>query len=566
MLDLKRKGHGKYNSRSLNLTMKWRFGMKKSLLSLLMMALVGLFLLPNTAMAVGTLETDLDVASGGWAGNDDIDFAADLFGTTTSAVPVPKGLLAYLWGTNVPIDQQIRLTITMANGVWSENLDATDTTGTGTWTTDDFNTDPNIVQSDGGQDGDDFIELTITTQNTDAADDIDVNDQDDFEIGVDGLVGLSGDINASTTMINVNSGVTIESTPSTKVFGIVDATAGAYVADAAAVNIDVAENSMLFTGAMDFDLGGGETDNMVRLGTVGITESTGMQADATNAWDLELTGSGDATEVDADITLTLTGDFSASQNLDLNNDGTADECGCWIDFSAGAGGVKNSADYAAGEEADSCTNTTMTWVLTDAQIDDLESVGGAIRDVMMVVSGSAIIPEQTPSLAMAIDYDEANYLEVSDSGDLAALEENGATDTLAFVNAFRNQFPFYLRVSNLGAVQGAVTFSIWDDQGNAYGPVDLADIVALDGTGGCFVRGEDGMVGGEMPGNTSVLFGEQCLIDATPGLATYLSTNDSQLRVRASGAVTNMRLQGFSLDSSSTMFSQSIDAGEEDAH
>ncbi len=211
------------------------------------------------------------------------------------------------------------------------------------------------------------------------------------------------------------------------------------------------------TGNTEF--GGTSPDSSateVILGSVALTDGTTFEDDGVTLWLVNLN------DAAGTVTLTVTGDFSASLGVDQDsNPATAD--GVYLDVD------KNG--YTSGEEANTLTATTATWNL--GNLPAFPAI-----EVHMVVDGTTAIVEQTPSATLAVDWTDATYADESSTGDLRELAKNGTTRNVYNIPASTNSDQAFIRIYNTSSIVGTVRGTLYDQTGLLGTAVLVSDMAA----------------------------------------------------------------------------------------
>jgi hypothetical protein len=229
--------------------------------------------------------------------------------------------------------------------------------------------------------------------------------------------------------------------------------------------IDVATSSTMFGGTSIIDL---ISPTEVILGSVKLANNvlafeSAVKDDGTLIpW---VCGVHDAA---ATVTLTVTGDFSAS--LAVNQDSvlaTAD--GLYLD-------LNRNREYDDGEEADTLDAFTATWNFLST-VDIIQLVG--IRNnIHMVVDGVTPIETQTPSAILAVDWINPTYLDESETGDLRELAKNGETRNVYNIPGSANFDQAFIRIYNTSPIDGTVRGTLYDQNGLLGTAVLVTDLPA----------------------------------------------------------------------------------------
>lgn len=134
-------------------------------------------------------------------------------------------------------------------------------------------------------------------------------------------------------------------------------------------------------------------------------------------------------------------------------------------------------------ESASCTSSSLgDFALTATGgtlvVDDITD---GTYNVVMVVDGVTAIEQQTASLQVEVDYDDATYVDVDESGTLRALVKNGSSDRSTFLLAPNGAYENFVKVLNPSTVDGNVFVQVWNGDGDEAN-FELGDIEGVDST------------------------------------------------------------------------------------
>ena len=410
--------------------------MKKIFSYLVVVAVaVALGLLPGSAQA-GTLANGAAPAGA--------TFANEIFGPGSDATIVPSGENATAVYTMVSAPgagAAFMITFTLNQGAtWGTALTAGSlvygpvVTGAVT----------RALTNGGGAD-DSTAEFRVDVSATMAA-----NDTFTLTYGIDDADALATAGAAINLAITLTDGLgNVDSAENVDICDSADGTTETVAAAVAGVQIDVATSSVNFTGTSATE---------VILGSVTLTDGVAVEDDGLTGWDVNTSADAGAT-----VTLTVTGDFSASLGVDTDNDATTAD-GVYLD-------IDGDALYTAGEEADTLTATTATWDLGAA-------TAFAATNVHMVVDGTTAIVEQTPSAILTVDWTTATYEDDSVTGNLLQLTKNGSTRDVYNIPGSTISDQAYIRIYNTSPIDGTVRGTLYDQSGLLGTAVLVSDMAA----------------------------------------------------------------------------------------
>lgn len=373
-------------------------------------------------------------------------FATEIFGTGSSATPIPTAPFAsavYTMASGPASDFLITYTLNQG-ATWGTALTSGSLLhgGTGTAT---------CALTDGGLATDSTAEFRVTvTAAVTVADTFtltyDINDADP-------LATAGTDINLAIALTD-NLG-NVDSAENVDIFDSADGTTETVTASVAAGTcyIDVSTSNTNFGGTSADVISATE----VILGSVGLADSgVAFEDDGTTVWTANIGDAGNT------VTLTVTGDFSASLGVDKDSDATTAD-GVYLDLNW-------NGTYNAGEEADTLTATTATW--------NLGATASFAADVHMVVDGTTAIVEQTPSAILTVDWTTATYADDSETNDFRELTKNGTTRNVYNIPGSANSDQAYIRIYNTSSLVGTVRGTLFDQSGSLGTAVLVSDMAA----------------------------------------------------------------------------------------
>jgi hypothetical protein len=394
----------------------------------------------RTVVAAAGLAGAVTASAGTWApaGAGAPVFATELFGATTP--DITPAAAVYTMANVIASSSQASITYTLTGGTWggtglsSSSLAYLSIAGAGVATT---------ALVDGGANTDSTatfrVTVAITTTSTDT-----------FTLTY-GITGATGMATASTTngpTLAFSIVDTLGSVDTSGAAGVVAASAAgvtaAGAANASPSLIDVTNSSTQFTGASTLSY---------NAGTFNITDSgAGVESDGVTAFTLNAS---EGAVTAASTIATVTGDFSASIGTDTDVDGNTSE---------GEGVTLTACTLAA--NATTLTATTATFVLAGA---DVATQAGNTTDcvVNINVDGTTVIPEQSPSLTLAIDYAAANAVDEALTVALAPIAKDGSTTAVNLLLNPTGAYDNFIRVSNTTSVAGDVFITVYNDSGDA---------------------------------------------------------------------------------------------------
>lgn len=409
----------------------------------------------RTVVAAAGLSGAVAASAGTWTasvGGNPV-FATELFGTG-STVEIEPNNASYAMATTLAANATVNIVYTLTGATWGTALTGASLTYTSTGT--------GVVSKslvDGGANTDTTATFRVTVA-------IGTSTTDTFSLDYT-LRGVTGLGTASTT-----NGPTL-SFSITDVLGKVDTDGAAGVvassiegvttsttANASPTLIDVSNGSTQFTtgGASTLSFNAGTFNITDNAGAANGVEDNGTTVFALNANDVTLTST----------TATLTGDFSASIGVDTDADGNSSE------------GEGVTITGCRTLNATTLTATTATFAISAA---DTATIGGAATacTVNINVDGTTVIPEQTPSLALAIDYATAGYADEARTTALAKIAKDGSTVPVNLLLNPTGAYDNFIRVSNTGSVAGKVFITVYTDAG-ASASYTLIDNLAANGS------------------------------------------------------------------------------------
>ena len=393
----------------------------------------------RTVVAAAGLSGAVAANAGTWLATSGAPvYATELFGATSPTITPTTAV--YTMATIIAAGATASITYTLTGGTWggsglsTSSLAYLSRAGGGV---------VSAALVDGGANTDSTATFRVTSIIVTTA-----TDTFTLTYSIDGAQGLS---TASTT-----NGPTLA-------FSIVDTlgnldTAGAATVVAASAEaittegaanatpslIDVTNNSTQFTGASTLSYNAG-TFNLTDTG-VGVEED-GLTAFALNASFGALTA--------ASTTAVVTGNFSASLGVDTDLDGNSGE---------GEGVTISACSLAA--NATTLTADTATFVLAGADV--LTQASNATDCIVNInVDGTTVIPEQSPSLALTLDYSTVTNVDESRTVPLAPIAKDGSTVPVNLLLNPTGAYDNFIRVSNTGSVAGDVFITVYNDSGDA---------------------------------------------------------------------------------------------------
>jgi len=293
----------------------------------------------------------------------------------------------------------------------------------------------------------------------------------------------------------------------------------------AGVSIDVAQNSLYFntaggtTGDVSYNVGGAV------LG-IANTASTTLGVGSTAI---------DASHVTTSATHTIT----AANGFAAFNQGTA----------GAATGISVGGATAGVSTADATVVTQASAAYGSTAGDNAGS-----RDVILSVptANTVAIDETTVTATVAAATAGATYSNTTSSGtvNLLSLSRNGTSARLTFSVNPDSPYPMSIRVTNDSAIDGPVTLTLTNDDGDTSASVSISDI-AGGPTGDLAAGGSTGLL------QMSDVFAAVQAADAT----FDLGASSNKLRVSVSALTPSIVLNAFSLSSDGTTFSMVTDAG-----
>lgn len=197
--------------------------------------------------------------------------------------------------------------------------------------------------------------------------------------------------------------------------------------------------------------------NPAIIGAVNTTDATGVFTNATGV-------GADTAAVEASANLTVTGDFTFTQDI-VNNapNGTYTTTNVWAE--AGAACTVVGAGTAA---------STLT-----ANSAVIPISGAGVFQVCATANGTSLIAEQTFT-GSYVSVPQTGYSAETTALTLGTLTKNGATDTQDLVLTPNGAFANYLRVVNTSNLSGDVSFQLTADDGSVVTGVSLGDIANQD--------------------------------------------------------------------------------------
>ena len=278
-------------------------------------------------------------------------------------------------------------------------------------------------------------------------------------------------------------------------------------------NIDVTQGATFFTG--------GTGDKITTIGSFTTTDS----ATAGFAIDGETDVTKEVSE--ATSTLTLTGDFTAAQDLTSGApDGTYTAANVAYDLTSAACGAQVGGNSVS-------LNAT-TAVLNTSGI-----IAGAQAWVCINVNGVGTIGEQTVT-GVYTTVANAGYDVESTNLTLGTLSKNGSTVTLNLALTPGGAFSNFVRVNNTSNITGDVSMSVINDSGSSVS-INLGDI--------------SGQSTSALAGQASTgLLNINDIHDAAVAADSTFSAGTGKLRLVIDGEFSSIAAQSITLSTDSTTF------------
>lgn len=408
----------------------------------------------RTVVAAAGLTGAVSASAGTWgpAGAGAPVFATELFGTgsTVTIVPTPA---QYTMANPMTAASTSNITYTLTGGTWGGNglsnasLGYT-STGNGTVT---------AALVDGGANTDSTATFRVSVGIATSA-----NDRFTLTYSLGGAQNMSTASTTNGPTLAFSIVDTLGNVDTAGAAGVVAASIDAITTSAAANTtptlIDVSNSSTQFTA-------GGASTLSFNAGTFNITDistnvSGGTESNGTRAFELNANEGGLTS-----TTATITGDFSASIGVDTDADGNSAE------------GEGVTVTGCRTLNATTLTATTATFVISAA---DAATIAGATTPctVNINVDGTTVIPEQTPSVTLAIDLATAGYADESRTASLARIAKDGSTVPVNLLLNPTGAYDNFIRVSNTGSVSGAVFITVFNDSGDSATYTLIADLAA----------------------------------------------------------------------------------------
>jgi len=481
-------------------------------------AAIGGTLLASVGIQQAQAVVDIDNTAGATA----LLYASEAVSSTSGTLALTgtaneQDIAGIMAVNGVQSDTDIRVTLTLSSGVF---------TATPTLTIDDGAAGNGCLDSSGA--GAACAATTLFDGGTTADSSVTFNTSTG-----DGSVIANAHFNFAMAGITVSDQSAITATVSTTIadnFGPTDLAdnSGAYLsfgpllsltADAATATaeaIDVAQNSLFFSGSAG--------DTAKNVGGVLVTESSLGQLGVDS---LAI----DATDVIASAQHTIT----AANGFAAFDQGTV---GGTITVNGAAATVSTSDATMAAAAA--------------AAVPIGGNLAGS-QDVVLTVpaANTVAISETTLTSTVTSVTAGATYSAATSTGtvSLASIARNGSSARLTFAVNPDSPYPMSIRVTNDSAIDGPVTLTLTNDDGETSTAVSLADIT---GVAGDLASGAStGLI------QMSDVFAAVQAADAT----FDLGASSNKLRVAVSSLTPSIVLNAFSLSSDGTTFSMVTDAG-----
>jgi len=281
--------------------------------------------------------------------------------------------------------------------------------------------------------------------------------------------------------------------------------------------IDVTAGAKLFVG-------GGKTS---ALGTISVADTAATELAADGATPVTHAVANDAG------TLVLTGDFTATQDLaavTLVPDGTYTVSSVFLDTTA-------TPDCTTVSDAtDSLTATTASWTAVLGAADDV-ALCMTVNGVTAIAPGS-YSAVYTPTAVAGYDVTPATTLTT------ATLTKNGSTAIVNLALSPTGAYKNYVRVSNTTNVAGAVTITLYNDDGLSSGAFNLSGVAG---------EASDTLAGQASTGLMDVVDLMAAAQVASPTFA--LSTVSNKLRVSIAGEFVSIDAQSITTSIDGNSFS-----------
>lgn len=392
----------------------------------------------RTVVAAAGLTGAVAASAGTWAPGTAPVFATELFGGTSP--DITPAVAIYTMATIIAAGSTSSITYTMTGGTWggtgltSTSLAFSSIGGTGA---------VGISLVDGGANTDSTATFRITGTLVTAA-----TDTFNLTYTISGAQGLATASTTNGPTLAFSIVDTLGNLDTSGAAGVVAASAvGVTTAGAANASpslIDVTNNSTQFTGASTLSY---------NAGTFNITDTgAGVRPDGINGFTLN---ANEGALTAATTTAVVTGDFSASLGVDTDLDGNTAE----------GEGVTLTTCTLAGN-ATTLTADTATFVLAGA---DVATQAGNTTDCIVSINadGTTVIPEQSPSLTLTLDYSTATNVDESLTVALAPIAKDGSTVPVNLLLNPTGAYDNFIRVSNTGSVAGDVFITVYNDSGDA---------------------------------------------------------------------------------------------------
>jgi len=346
------------------------------------------------------------------------------------------------------------------------------------------------------------------------------------------VVGAGGDLTPTDTItIAPATGIVVTGAPVTIAYALYEtasdavnetnalATDSGTFIDFAAANTTAADT--VTTPAIDVTTTTGTGavfvgGNPAVIGAVNTTDATGVLTNTT-------TVAANTAAIEASANLTVTGDFTFTQDL----------------VSGAPNGTYAAAVVYASTAADCSTNNTAATSVT-ATTAVIPISGADVNYICANANGVSLIAEQT--FTASYDSDGATgFNDESTALTLGTLGKNGASDSQELVLTPGGAFTNFLRVVNTSNLSGDVSFQLRADDGTTVTGVMLGSI--------------SGQASSSLAGqNSTSLININDLYAAAQAADATFDVAGGKLRVTATGNFASIILQNISLSTDNTTF------------
>lgn len=330
----------------------------------------------------------------------------------------------------------------LSSGTWAATQTTSDLTGTSLTA---------VAVAAGGATTDSFViyQVNAGTGTVASANDITFTPNTGITVKNEDAVNVTYALFETATAASANSGSTLatDSGPLISFTAVNNTTAKSVATDANKERIDVTQGSTYFDG--------GTKDTVSLIGsyqTSDVTSPANINT-ATNT-------TANTTIVESNHTLTVSGDFSFTQ--DLTN-------------SAPDGTYTNSNVFYA--TANDCTTGKVNSTSLNATTATFSAVSATTSQLYLCVNanGKSIIPEQTFT-GSYVSVPNTGYDAETTALTFETLSKNGSSVTVNLALKPGGAFSNYIRVVNTSNVTGDVSFTMYNDSGDSVSGIDLANV------------------------------------------------------------------------------------------